>query len=112
MNIIFKKLFTIFTCFLLSIYAGSDSGKVFTYQQALAKCDELNLKPQKPEADGRTQTLNKKGAATAKLDYAIRQFLKFSKGKTVLEIGGAYGDVMLQALRHSKETSYTLNDLD
>jgi SAM-dependent methyltransferase len=97
---------------LLHVSAGQVSDQVFTYVEALAKCDELNLKPQTPEADGRIQTLNKKGAVTAKPDYATLEFLKYAKGKSVLEIGGAYGSVMLTALHQSKDTKYTLSDLD
>jgi SAM-dependent methyltransferase len=96
----------------LLLAAENTNDKVFTYELALAKCDELNLKPQTPEADGRTQTLNKKGAATAKFDYASIEFLKFAKGKSVLEIGGTYGNVMLTALQQSQNTKYTLSDLD
>lgn len=97
---------------LLHVSAGQVSDQVFTYVEALAKCDELNLKHQTPEADGRIQTLNKKGAVTAKPDYATLEFLKYAKGKSVLEIGGAYGSVMLTALHQSKDTKYTLSDLD
>ncbi len=109
----FRALFVIIVC-LLNEYGAAENtnDKVFTYELALAKCDELNLKPQTPEADGRTQTLNKKGAATAKFDYASIEFLKFAKGKSVLEIGGTYGNVMLTALQQSQNTKYTLSDLD
>lgn len=84
----------------------------FTHEQALAKFFELNLQIPKPDANGRIQTLNKKGAASASFDYAMRKFLEFGKDKDVLEIGGCYGDVMLQALKQSEKTKYTLNDLD
>ncbi len=97
----------------------SANASVFTYEQALAKSYELNLSIQKPGADGRTQTLNRKGAASASFDYAMRKFLEFGKGKEILEIGGCYGDVMLQALRQSEAdlkqneaTKYVLSDLD
>ena len=106
-----RALFVIAMC-LLHVCAEFANDRVFTYELALAKCDELNLKPQTPEADGRTQTLNKKGAATAKFDYASIEFLKFAKGKSVLEIGGTYGSVMLAALQQSKNTKYTLSDLE
>lgn len=97
----------------------SVNASAYTYEQALAKCCELNLSIQKPGADGRTQTLNRKGAASASFDYAMRKFLEFSNGKEVLEIGGCYGDVMLQALKksetaikHGEATKYVLSDLD
>lgn len=84
----------------------------FTYGQALAKFDAFNLKIPKPEADGRIQTLNKKGAVTARFGYIEREFLKFGKDKEILEIGGCYGDIMLHALKQSEHTKYVLNDLD
>ncbi len=92
---------------------------VFSYEQALTQFDELNLKIQTPEKDGRTQTLNKKGAVTAKFDSVTKKFLKYinqlakEKGTVkVLEVGGTYGDVMLEALKQSYKVQYTLNDLD
>jgi len=102
----FKYLLILAACFI-SAYS-----EVFTYEQALTNCDALNLHIQSYGPDGRTHTLNKKGAASASFDYAMRAFLKFSKGKEVLEIGGCYGDVMLQALKQSKDTKYVLSDLD
>ncbi len=102
----FKVLFCIFTCLLQA------DASVFSYEEALVKYDENNLKMPEPESDGRIQTLNKKGAVTAKFDYATIEFLKFAQGKVVLEIGGTYGKVMITALRQSKSTQYTLNDLD
>lgn len=84
----------------------------YSYAEALRGYDEENLKIPEPEADGRIQTLNKKGAVTAKFDDAAIEFLKFAEGKVVLEIGGTYGRGMLAALKRSKKTRYTLNDLD
>ncbi|MBP9828561.1 MAG: class I SAM-dependent methyltransferase [Proteobacteria bacterium] len=104
----FKILYLM--CFLHG--CGYVSAGWYTHEQAINKYDELNLKIPMPENDGRTQTLNKKGAATAKFDYATKKFLEYAKGKNVLEIGGAYGDVMLAALKQSKDTQYTLSDLD
>ena len=106
-----RMLFLIAMC-LSHAYADAVNKPVFTYVEALAKCDELNLKSQTPETDGRIQTLNKKGAVTAKPDYATLEFLKYAKGKSVLEIGGTYGSVMLTALHESKATKYALSDLD
>lgn len=102
----FKVLFCIFTCLLHA------DASVFSYEEALVKYDENNLKMPEPESDGRVQTLNKKGAVPAKLDYATIEFLKFAEGKVVLDVGGTYGKVMITALRQRKSTQYTLNDLD
>lgn len=77
------KILLIFAACLISVRS-----ETFTYQQAIKECDALNLKIQKPEADGRVQTLNKKGAVTARFAYIEREFLKFGKGKEILEIGG------------------------
>lgn len=102
----YKILLVFAACFI------TVNSETFTYQQAIKECDSLNLKIQKPEPDGRVQTLNKKGAVTARFDYIEREFLKFGKGKEVLEIGGCYGDVMLHALKQSTSTKYILSDLD
>ena len=101
------KILLIFAVCLVSI-----KPEEFTYQQAITGCDALNLKIQKPEADGRVQTLNKKGAVTARFAYIEREFLKFGNGKKIMEIGGCYGDVMLHALKQSTTTQYVLSDLD
>ncbi|MCX7342928.1 MAG: class I SAM-dependent methyltransferase [Proteobacteria bacterium] len=101
------KILLIFAACLINVRS-----ETFTYQQAIKECDALNLKIQKPEADGRVQTLNKKGAVTARFAYIEREFLKFGKGKEILEIGGCYGDVMLHALKQSTTTQYVLSDLD
>ena len=102
----FKILLIFGVCFIKANAQG------FTYEQASAQFDALNLKIQKPEADGRVQTLNKKGAVTARFSYIERAFLKFGKGKEILEIGGCYGDIMLHALKQNNTTRYVLNDLD
>jgi SAM-dependent methyltransferase len=101
-----KVLFCICSC-LLCLYAS-----VISYADALAGYDRENLKIPEPEVDGRTQTLNKKGGVTAKFDYATLAFLEFSAGKVALEVGGAFGKVMLAALKRSKTTQYTLSDLE
>ncbi|MEI6188362.1 MAG: class I SAM-dependent methyltransferase [Alphaproteobacteria bacterium] len=102
----FKILSVLIACFININHAA------FTYDQALANCDKLNLNIQKPDSDGCIQTLNKKGEVSEVFDYAMRKFLIFSKGKRVLEIGGCYGDVMLLALKKSEATKYVLSDLD
>ncbi len=102
----FKILAALAVCFI------NINPSVLTYGQALANCDKLNLKIQKPGSDGCIQTLNKKGEVSEVFDYAMQKFLIFSKGKRVLEIGGCYGDVMLLALKKSEATKYVLSDLD
>lgn len=99
---------------LLSLITlSSPSAATFTFHQALENFYKKS-KPAMPQAesDGRTPTLNKKGAISPTLDYATLSFLDFAKNKRVLEIGGAYGNVMLEALRRDSSTVYHLNDLD
>lgn len=100
----------------IMVVGGAANTSTYTYEQALAAFDTLNLAIPTAEADGRTQTLNKKGAVTAKFEYATEEFLKFLKGKRVrvLEVGGAYGDVMIAALKpkKNKDIEYVLSDLD
>ena len=66
-----------------------------------------------PETDGRVQTLNKRGAASPEIDEAAQGFLEYSKNvHKVLEIGGAYGSLMLKAFSYNPQILYTLNDID
>lgn len=104
--------FGLYKIILMSLFCWGVNATSYTYDEALAQYDALNLEIPSPEADGRLQTLNKKGAVTAKFDYATKEFLKYAKGKKVLEVGGAYGSVMLAALRQNKSTQYVLSDLD
>lgn len=106
-----KSIITFFAVLALNI--PSKFAATFTFHQALESFYK-KAKPAMPEAesDGRTPTLNKKGAASPTLDYATLAFLEFGKNKRVLEIGGAYGNVMLEALHRNSSTIYHLNDLD
>lgn len=88
------------------------SAATFTFHQALESFYKSKPKIPAPESDGRTPTLNKKGATSPAPDYVTLEFLKFAKNKRVLEIGGAYGNVMLEALRRNSSTIYHLNDLE
>lgn len=88
------------------------SAASFTFHQALESFYKLQPSLPNAESDGRTPTLNKKGATSPTFDYVTLEFLKFAKSKRVLEIGGAYGSVMLEALRRDSSTIYHLNDLD
>jgi SAM-dependent methyltransferase len=98
---------------ILSLTSPSTFAATFTFHQALETFYK-KAKPSMPEAesDGQTPTLNKKGATSPTLDYATLSFLEFAKNKRVLEIGGAYGNVMLEALHRNSSTIYHLNDLD
>jgi SAM-dependent methyltransferase len=98
---------------ILALTAPSTFAATFTFHQALETFYK-KAKPSMPEAesDGRTPTLNKKGATSPTLDYVTLSFLEFAKNKRVLEIGGAYGNVMLEALHRNSSTIYHLNDLD
>lgn len=104
------------TCLIFSISVMftcySIEGANFTFHQALEFFNKAKLGMPNQENDGQVPTLNKKGASSPQFDYATLQFLNFGKGKRLLEIGGAYGNVMLEALRHDPKTVYHLNDLD
>lgn len=109
MDIKFLKLKVLFCICSCLLYVDAT---VLSYADALGGYDKESLKIPEPEVDGRIQTLNKKGGVTAKFDYATIEFLKFSEGKVALEIGGAYGKVMLAALKRNKTTQYILSDLE
>jgi len=82
-----------------------------SYEEAVTKAKQYGLKLPSSERDGRILTLNQKGVMAPTFDLIIQDFLKDIQGKKVLEIGAAYGNVLLEGLK--KEcTHYTVNDLD
>jgi len=72
-----------------------------------------NLSAPEPDPDGRVQTLNKKGAMSPTLDEISREFVNFASkpGMKVLEIGGCYGLVCVEALKAGAK-DYTINEMD
>ena len=69
-----------------------------------------------PYADGGVPALNGMGAMAPDLDDPITQdFIKFAKGLSsrdnILEVGSAYGNLVLELLKTTK-TAITANDLD
>lgn len=98
---------------MLALTISSTFAATFTFHQALETFYKKS-QPSMPEAgsDGHTPTLNQKGATTPTLDYVTLSFLEFAQNKRVLEVGGAYGNVMLEALHQNSSTIYHLNDLD
>lgn len=108
-----QKYFSLVCAYILAFLLGGNAvlASEFDFNQAASKCKNLNLSLPTSEEDGRIQTLNKKGAMSPQLDYATRAFLEYAKGKVVLEVGGAYGNIMLQALKDGNNTTYYLNDL-
>ena len=89
------------------IYAGE-----FSFEEAVKKCKEYKLSLPKPEEDGRIQTFNRKGAMSPVLDQATIKFIEYANNKKVLEIGGAYGKVMIETLTKIPNVIYHINDLD
>jgi SAM-dependent methyltransferase len=90
--------------------------EVYTYQELLERktLDDWNAVYQKQKLpDGRTQSLNKKGADTAVLDRLSAEFAQIKHGN-LLEIGSGYGEILLTLLTNNKNFSgtYVLNDLD
>ncbi|WP_417905390.1 class I SAM-dependent methyltransferase [Candidatus Tisiphia endosymbiont of Micropterix aruncella] len=84
----------------------------YSFKEAINKYYDLKLLQPKEEDDGRIQTLNKKGAMSPRLDEVTKKFIEFSKNRTVLEIGGAYGKAMIETLKKQYNVIYHLNDLD
>lgn len=97
---------------ILTTVSAANAAATFTFQQALDAFHKSQVALPDPEKDGRRQTLNRKGATAPGIDYTTRKFLSFAAGKKALEIGGAYGNVMLRALKENHKTVYHLNDLD
>ncbi len=106
-----KKIFTYTFLLVLGVITLSYAQE-YTFDQAIEQYTKLDLKQPVPEEDGRIQTLNRKGAMSPQLDEATTQFIEFSQDKKVLEVGGAYGKVMIQVLKKYPNTVYHLNDLD
>jgi len=97
---------------VLSLFISFQAhAKTYSLSEALAEYTKRGLVQPQPQDDGRIQTLNRKGATSPALDEATTEFIKFAKGKKVLEIGGAYGQVMIETLGKYKDTAYHLNDL-
>ena len=103
--------FRIIPLIFLFLFALQANAKTYSFNEAIAEYTKRELVQPKPENDGRIQTLNRKGAASPGFDEATTEFIKFAKNKKVLEIGGAYGQVMLETLGKYKDTIYHLNDL-
>jgi len=86
--------------------------KIFNIEEALEQCSKQGLGIPLPESDYRIQTLNRRGATSPVLDRLTLEFMEFSKYKRVLEIGGAYGKVMIEVLKKHPNTVYHLNDIE
>lgn len=106
------KLVKIYSFFIFLCFSELAYAKEYTIDEALQKYTELELRLPTPEDDGRIQTLNKKGAMSPYFDEATTKFMGFAKNKKVLEVGGAYGNVMREVLKKYPNTIYHLNDLD
>lgn len=83
----------------------------YNVYEADAKYRELELYEPEPQQDGRIMTLNGKGAMFPVLNEATIEFIEYTNGKKVLEIGGAYGNVMIKTLSKYKNVEYHLFDL-
>lgn len=86
--------------------------KIFTVLEALQQYDKHPPPQPKISPIGRVKTLNKKGSMSPNFDEATLAFIEYANGKTVLEIGGAYGNVMLETLAKFPDTTYHMNDID
>src|SRR4051794_19714714 len=83
----------------------------YRYKEALEQAKLQAVKLPEMEEDGRIRTLNKKGSMFQPKDMASEGFLNSLQGKAVLEIGAAFGNVLLESLNLGFE-NYTANDLD
>ncbi|MBP6218623.1 MAG: class I SAM-dependent methyltransferase [Oligoflexales bacterium] len=106
-----QKINFIFITWLFVVASPLFAVELFDVLTALKDPQSSSLSMPTPEVDGRMQTLNKKGAASPKIDQLTQEFLKHLKGKKALEIGAAYGQVVMEALK-SGATDYIANDLD
>ena len=93
--------------FLVNIVIAEE----YSINQATEEYIRLGLKIPTKERDGRVQTLNRKGAMSPGFDQITKDFIEFAKNKKVLEIGGAYGSVMIETLKRYPGTIYHLNVL-
>ncbi len=83
----------------------------YSFDEALCKYNDQDCRKPKAEADGRIQTLNQKGATSPVDDEATKQFIDNETEKKVLEIGAAYGKVMIKKLLKFSSVEYHINDL-
>lgn len=84
-----------------------------THDGAL-KLETPHLQIPEPEDDGRVQTLNKTGAMASKINEVQKRFFDHIKSgdKTILEIGGAYGNILHKAAQNYSFNRYVFADLD
>jgi SAM-dependent methyltransferase len=83
----------------------------YTFGQALENMQLGGLTLPMAEEDGRIRTLNMKGSMFRIKDMASASFLASVSNKTVLEIGAAYGNILLESLNLGFK-KYVVNDLD
>lgn len=107
MRIRFKALI----CALPFTFAVSSFAGEYTFKEAIEKAQQSNLTMPAFEEDGRVRTLNKKGSMFQVQDLASDAFLSSIEGKKVLEIGAAYGNILLKSLKFGFN-EYVINDLD
>ena len=84
----------------------------YSLEKACSKCKQRELKL--PEGSKAIKTFNNNGhSSLINNNLAVQAFLAFLNGeKTVLEIGGGFGDVMLKALKKNPKLVYIFNDLE
>jgi len=106
------KVSIILQCFIIvSILTPCSFAQTYSFKAALEKSKSLGLTLPDQEDDGRVRTLNKKGSMFQVKDVASESFLGSIQGKKVLEIGAAYGNILLRSLNLGFK-DYVVNDLD
>ena len=107
MHGLLRTFFCIFVSLSLAVDAQS-----YTLSEALEKSQDQALSLPRLTSDGCIPTLNHKGFADNRSNPLRLAFMAYAPHKKVLELGGAYGDVMLEVLVKNPDTIYHLSDLD
>lgn len=110
-NITFIKILVLISFFSLSTDTANCSN--ISAKDAAQQSKAEGLQKPSPNADGRLETLNKKGAMSPELDPTSLKFVEFAATPNVkvLEVGAGYGLACIEALKKGA-SDYTANDLD
>lgn len=103
--------FIVQLCVVFLMFLSSSFADEYKLREAVEKAKSLHLTLPELEDDGRVRTLNKKGSMFQVQDMTSEAFLSSIKGKKVLEIGAAYGNILLKSL-NLRFNKYVVNDLD
>lgn len=97
--------------FFTIMFIQTINAALLTLEEAAKDAKTNGLSFPTPEADGRVQTLNRKGAMSPGIDRVTAMFLEDIKNKKALEVGVSYGNILIEALKRGC-SAYVANDLD